>query len=49
MLLWLVLHLLLLMSQNGEFSTYDNGLISITLIDAVNIASLSDNTSLHGL
>ena len=37
------------MSQNGEFNAYDNGLISITLIDAVNIASLSDNTSLHGL
>ena len=37
------------MSQNGEFNTYDNDLISITLIDAVNIASLSDDTSLHSL
>ena len=37
------------MSQNGEFNTYDDGLNSITLIDAVNIASLSDNTSVHCL
>ena len=29
------------MSQSGEFG--------IVLIDAVNIASLNDNTSLHGL
>ena len=36
-------------SQNGEFNMYHNGLISIILIDDVNIASLNDNTSLHGL
>ena len=37
------------MSQNGEFNVHDNGLIIITLINAVNITSLSDDTSLHGL
>ena len=40
----MMLHLTL---QKNEINinTYDNGLISIVLIDAVNIASLKDDTS----